>query len=72
LNIFIPGGVEIMTEVIIVSGYAETDRIKETKRLRAGIYVKKLYVMGKIGMAIQEELDRKLDDGIFNSTNSYH
>ncbi len=44
---------------ILVSGFSETDRVKEAQRLGAGAYVKKPYVMERIGMAIQDELDRR-------------
>jgi PAS domain S-box-containing protein len=43
-------------KAIIVSGFAETDRVKEARRLGAGIYVKKPYVLEKIGVAIRDEL----------------
>ena len=45
-------------KAIIVSGFSETDRVKEAKRLGAGAYVKKPYLMQKIGMAIKHELTR--------------
>jgi signal transduction histidine kinase/CheY-like chemotaxis protein len=45
-------------KVIIVSGFSETDRVKEAQKLGRGAYVKKPYVMEKIGMAIREELNR--------------
>ena len=46
-------------KAILVSGFSETDRVKEAQKLGAGVYVKKPYVMEKIGMAIREELDKK-------------
>ncbi|MBA4421733.1 MAG: hypothetical protein C0390_01380 [Syntrophus sp. (in: bacteria)] len=45
-------------KTIIVSGYSETDRVKEAQRLGAGAYVKKPYVLEKIGLAIRQELNR--------------
>ncbi|MHB8907868.1 MAG: PAS domain S-box protein [Syntrophales bacterium] len=45
-------------KAILVSGFSETDRVKEAQKLGAGAYVKKPYVMEKIGLAIREELDR--------------
>jgi two-component system, cell cycle sensor histidine kinase and response regulator CckA len=42
---------------VIVSGYSETDQVKETQRLGAGAYIKKPYVTEKIGLAIRHELD---------------
>jgi PAS domain S-box-containing protein len=46
-------------KAIIVSGFAETDRIREAQTLGAGAYVKKPYIMEKIGVAIRDELARK-------------
>jgi PAS domain S-box-containing protein len=43
---------------VIVSGYSETDRVKEAQRLGAGAYVKKPYMLEKIGLAIRNELNR--------------
>ena len=43
-------------KAIIVSGFSETDRVKEAQKLGAGAYVKKPYVMEKIGVAIRDEL----------------
>jgi two-component system cell cycle sensor histidine kinase/response regulator CckA len=41
---------------IIVSGFSETDRVRKAQQLGAGAYVKKPYVMEKIGMAIRDAL----------------
>ena len=46
-------------KAILVSGFSETDRVKEAQKLGAGAYVKKPYLMEKIGEAIRDELDRK-------------
>jgi len=46
-------------KAILVSGFSETDRVKEAYRLGAGAYVRKPYVMEKIGVAIRNELARK-------------
>ena len=46
-------------KAIVVSGFSETDRVREAQKLGAGTYVKKPYVMEKIGIAIRNELDRK-------------
>jgi signal transduction histidine kinase len=43
-------------KAIIASGYSETDRVKEAKRLGAGEYIKKPYTLEKIGIAVKEEL----------------
>jgi len=45
-------------KAILVSGFSETDRVREAQKLGAGVYVKKPYVLEKIGMAIQDELKR--------------
>ncbi len=45
-------------KAIIVSGFSETDRVKEAQRLGAGAYVKNPYLLEKIGMAVRDELDR--------------
>jgi len=43
-------------KAIIVSGFSETDRVKEAQGLGAGSYVKKPYLMKTIARAIREEL----------------
>lgn len=45
-------------KAIIVSGFSETDRVKEAQGLGAGAYVRKPYVMERIGVAIRDELRR--------------
>ena len=45
-------------KAILVSGFSETDRVREAQRLGAGTYVKKPYAMETIGMAIRNELNR--------------
>jgi PAS domain S-box-containing protein len=45
-------------KAIIVSGFSETERVREAQRLGAGAYVKKPYIMEKIGLAIRDELNR--------------
>jgi PAS domain S-box-containing protein len=44
-------------KAILVSGFSETDRLKEAQRLGAGAYVRKPYVLEKIGLAVRRELD---------------
>ncbi len=46
-------------KAILVSGFSETERVKKAQELGAGAYVKKPYVMEKIGIAIRDGLDRK-------------
>jgi PAS domain S-box-containing protein len=43
---------------IIASGYSESVRVKQAQRLGAGPYIKKPYLLQKIGWAIKAELDR--------------
>jgi CheY-like chemotaxis protein len=45
-------------KAVIVSGYSDTDQMKEAQRLEAGAYIKKPYVTEKIGLAVRHELDR--------------
>jgi CheY-like chemotaxis protein len=45
-------------KAVIVSGYAETDRVMETLKLGARTYIKKPYLIEKIGTAVRAELDR--------------
>jgi two-component system, cell cycle sensor histidine kinase and response regulator CckA len=43
---------------IIVSGFSETERVSRAQALGAGTYVKKPYVLEKLGLAVRKELDR--------------
>ncbi len=43
---------------IIVSGFSETERVTKAQVLGAGAYVKKPYVLEKLGLAVKKELDR--------------
>jgi len=43
-------------KAVIVSGFSETDRVKKAQELGAGSYVKKPYILEKLGMAIRSEL----------------
>ncbi len=45
-------------KAIIASGFSETKRVKEAQRLGAGSYVKKPYILEKIGLAVRTELDK--------------
>jgi CheY-like chemotaxis protein len=45
-------------KAIIVSGFAMTERVKKTQSLGAGSYLKKPYLLEKIGIAIRRELDK--------------
>jgi DNA-binding NtrC family response regulator len=46
-------------KAILVSGFSESERVTEAQKLGAGAYIKKPYVMEKIGVAIRDELARK-------------
>jgi CheY-like chemotaxis protein len=44
---------------IIVSGFSESDRVHAAQILGAGAYVRKPYVIEKLGLAVRQELDGK-------------
>ena len=46
-------------KAVIVSGFSETERVKEAGRLGASEYVRKPYVIGRLGLAVRKELTRK-------------
>ncbi|MDQ5986174.1 MAG: Sensor histidine kinase RcsC [Syntrophus sp. SKADARSKE-3] len=48
-------------KAIIVSGFAETERVKMAQALGAGAFVKKPYIRERIGVAIRKELDVEID-----------
>ncbi|HQP30646.1 MAG TPA: response regulator, partial [Deltaproteobacteria bacterium] len=45
-------------KAIIVSGFSDTERVKKAQALGAGEYVRKPYVIEKLGLAIRRELGR--------------
>jgi len=45
-------------KVVIVSGFSETGRVREAQELGAGAFIRKPYILEKIGLAIRNELDR--------------
>jgi PAS domain S-box-containing protein len=45
-------------KAIIASGYSETDRVKEAQRLGAKSYVRKPYLLDKIGQVVRDELKK--------------
>ena len=47
-------------KAIIVSGFSESDRVKTAQALGAGAYVKKPYVIEKLGLAVRAEFDRSV------------
>lgn len=44
-------------KAIIASGFSETERVRQAQRLGAGEYVKKPYILEKMGQAIRRVLD---------------
>ncbi len=45
-------------KAIIASGFSETDRAKELQHLGGGAYIKKPFLLEKIGIAVKEELKK--------------
>ncbi|MCP4689693.1 MAG: response regulator, partial [Desulfobacterales bacterium] len=45
-------------KAILVSGFSETERVREAQELGAGAYVKKPYMLKTIGPVIREALDQ--------------
>lgn len=45
-------------KAIIASGFSETDRVKEVQGLGAGAYIRKPFLLEKIGLAVKEELKK--------------
>ncbi len=45
-------------KAIIVSGFSETEPVKDAQRLGAEAYVKKPFLLEKIGLAVRGELER--------------
>lgn len=43
-------------KAIIVSGFSETDRVKEARRIGAGTYLRKPYLMSNLAQAVKAEL----------------
>lgn len=46
-------------KAIIASGFSQTERVREAQSLGAGAYVKKPYLLEKIGLAVKKELSIK-------------
>jgi two-component system cell cycle sensor histidine kinase/response regulator CckA len=46
-------------KAVIVSGFSETDRVKKAQQLGAGAYIKKPYLLKRIGLAVKTELLRE-------------
>jgi signal transduction histidine kinase/CheY-like chemotaxis protein len=45
-------------KAIIVSGFSETEGVREAERLGVGAYIRKPYVLERIGLAVRKELDK--------------
>ena len=45
-------------KAIIASGFSETDRVKKVQGLGAGAYIKKPFLLEKIGLAVKKELEK--------------
>jgi len=45
-------------KAIIASGFSETERVGEARRIGAGAYVKKPYTLEQIGLAVKAELEK--------------
>ncbi len=45
-------------KAIIASGFSETDRVKEVRKIGAGAYIKKPYTLEKIGMVVKAEFEK--------------
>jgi CheY-like chemotaxis protein len=51
-------------KAIIVSGFSETDRVDQAKGLGAGAYLKKPYVLARLGLAVRRELDKSISNSM--------
>ena len=70
LDMIMPGGIDGLEaykkiieihprqKVVIVSGFAESERVKTAQQLGAGSYVQKPYTLEKVGVAVRRELDK--------------
>jgi len=46
-------------KAVMVSGFSETERVRNAQEIGAGDFVRKPYILEKIGRAVRKELDRK-------------
>lgn len=46
-------------KAVIVSGFSETDRVRKMQEMGAGTFVRKPYILEKIGIAVRKELELK-------------
>ena len=47
-------------KAIIVSGFSESDRVRQAQELGAGAYVKKPYLQERLGTAVKKELNKSM------------
>ena len=45
-------------KAVIVSGFSETDRVKQAQQMGAGDYIRKPYSFRELGLAVKKELER--------------
>ena len=48
-------------KAVIASGFSETEEVKMARKSGAGNYIKKPYILEKIGLAVKEELEKFYD-----------
>ncbi|MBN1277795.1 MAG: response regulator [Deltaproteobacteria bacterium] len=46
-------------KAVIVSGFSESERVRKTQEMGAGAFVRKPYILEKIGLEVRNELDRE-------------
>ena len=46
-----------LQKAIIVSGFSETDRVRQAREMGSGVYLRKPYVLENLGLAVRRELD---------------
>jgi two-component system, cell cycle sensor histidine kinase and response regulator CckA len=51
-------------KTILVSGFAETDRVKKAQEIGAGAFVRKPYILENIGRAVRMELDKPISKNL--------
>ena len=49
-------------KAIIVSGFSLTERVKKAQELGAGTYIRKPYILERLGCAVRQELDKSISD----------
>jgi PAS domain S-box-containing protein len=50
-----------LQKVIVVSGFSETDRVREALKLGVGAYIRKPYALSDLARAVRSELDKTKD-----------